>query len=120
MKRVTRIPLLLAAFTAVSAAAAPPISAPHYGVTLTTEPRPVTIERTASEAAALHEFRIVNSSGDGTSAWCTRAGHDPAPHTAGSYEIQAGGSEEFRRDFPENATWCIAASGTVPLAIDIY
>ncbi|WP_428391478.1 hypothetical protein [Lichenicoccus sp.] len=119
MKRVTRIPLLLAAL-AVSAAAPPPISAEHYGVTLTTEPRPVTIERTASEAAALHEFRIVNSSGDGTSAWCTRAGHDPAPNAAGSYEIPPGHSEEFRRDFPESATWCVAASGTVALAIDIY
>ena len=66
--------------------------------------------------------RIVNVGVSG-SAWCSRANQTPAPNTAGSYEIPPGGSEEFNRGsdagyVPRVATWCVAASGTVPITVE--
>lgn len=97
-------------------AAAQVVATGSYGVTLTTTPAQVTLPRTQPP----QYLRIVNPGASG-SAWCTRAGTTPAANAAGSYEIPSGGSEEFRSPsyVPSLSTWCVAASGTVPLTVEI-
>ena len=101
----------------------------NYSITLTTTPVQI-VPAVSSLTNPLPRtyIRIVNvNAAGGSAAWLSHFGTTPAANTAGSYPILAGNLEEFNSSqdlnltsyCPQGAIWGVAASGTVPLTVEV-